>query len=132
MKPRVIGYLVTTTLVTLAFVGSGIANLLRAEHVLGDMMRLGYPVYFMTILGTWKVLGALTIAAPRLPRLKEWAYAGILFDLTGAALSRAASGDGPEHIAPPLMIAAMALVSWSLRPEGRRLPDVSRGAGTHP
>ena len=51
------------------------------------IVHLGYPLYFITIIGFWKVLGAITLLAPGFPRLKEWAYAGIFFDLTGAAAS---------------------------------------------
>ena len=81
-------YLVATAVAALAFIGSGMANVLRLEHVAHDMLRLGYPPYFMTVLGFWKVLGGLVVALPKLPRLKEWAYAGMTFDLTGAAASR--------------------------------------------
>ncbi|MGH7440466.1 MAG: DoxX family protein, partial [Polyangiaceae bacterium] len=79
------------------------------------------PPYFLTILGTWKVLGAIVVAAPRLPRLKEWAYAGMIFDLTGAAASRAFMGDGAPTVVVPLAIAGVVLASWSLRPASRRL-----------
>jgi hypothetical protein len=85
------------------------------------MAHLGYPRYFLTILGTWKILGAIVVCAPRLPRLKEWAYAGMIFDLTGAAASRAFMGDGAPMVVVPLAIAAVVLASWSLRPSSRRL-----------
>jgi uncharacterized membrane protein YphA (DoxX/SURF4 family) len=121
MKARSIAYLVTTALVVLAFVGSGVANLLRVEHVAHDMLRLGYPTYFMSVLGIWKLLGALVVALPSLPRLKEWAYAGMCFDLTGAAASRAASHHEVATVVVPLVLAAAALVSWRLRPAQRVL-----------
>ena len=121
MNSRSVAYLVTTALVVLAFVGSGVANLLRVEHVAHDMLRLGYPTYFMSVLGTWKVLGALAVALPGLPRLKEWAYAGMCFDLTGAAASRAASHDEAVTVVVPLVLAAAVLVSWRLRPPQRML-----------
>ena len=121
MNPRIVAYLVTTALVVVAFVGSGVANLLRVEHVAHDMLRLGYPTYLMSVLGTWKVLGALVVALPSLPRLKEWAYAGMCFDLTGAAASRAASHDEIVTVVVPLVLAAAVLVSWRLRPAQRVL-----------
>jgi uncharacterized membrane protein YphA (DoxX/SURF4 family) len=121
MKPKVIGYWSTTALVALAFVVPGIGNLVHAPQIAHDMARLGYPSYFLTILGAWKILGAIAITVPRFPRLKEWAYAGMVFDLTGAAVSRAASGDGVGGILPPLAIAAMVITSWALRPRSRRL-----------
>ena len=112
----------TTLLVVLAFVGSGLANLFHATHVAADMGHLGYPSYFMTILGTWKVLGAIAVGAPGFPRVKEWAYAGMMFDLTGAAASRSATGDGAMQILVPLGIAILVAVSWATRPTSRRLP----------
>jgi hypothetical protein len=83
------------------------------------MRALGYPAYFLTILGVWKVLSAPALLAPRLPRLKEWAYAGIFFDLTGAAASHAFSGESPGKIAAPLVLLLIAAASWALRPPSR-------------
>lgn len=123
---RVLGYWAATGVVTIAFVGSGIANLVHAPHVAVDMAHLGYPSYFLTVLGSWKILGALAITAPGLPRLKEWAYAGMMFDLTGAAISRAVSGDGALGVIPPLVVAIFVIASWSLRPEGRALREPAR------
>jgi DoxX-like family len=69
----------------------------------------------------WKVLGGIAILVPRFPRLKEWAYAGIVFDLTGASVSHAVSGDGAPNVIVPLLLAAVAFASWSLRPQSRKL-----------
>lgn len=121
LYPRRIAYLISTAVVVLAFAGSGLANLTRAEHLASDMHRLGYPDYFMSILGTWKLLGAITVALPRLPRWKEWAYAGMIFDLTGGAASRAASGDPFHTVVVPLAIACLVVASWALRPAQYRL-----------
>ena len=82
---------------------------------------LGYPAYFVTILGTWKVLGGLAILAPRTPRLKEWAYAGIAFDLTGAAFSHISVGQPVVKAIVPLVILGVAVASWALRPASRVL-----------
>jgi hypothetical protein len=121
MKPGYALYWTTTALLALAFLVPGIGNIIRVSHIASDMAHLGYPPYFLSILGCWKVLGAMAILATGLPRLKEWAYAGMIFDLTGAAASRAAVGDGVVMIVVPLLIAAIALISWSLRPSGRKL-----------
>ncbi len=85
---------------------------------------LGYPMYFFAILGFWKVLGAIAILVPRFPRLKEWAYAGIFFDLTGAAASCAAVGGYGAygfHVIAPLIITGFCVASWALRPESRKI-----------
>ena len=121
MTSRSLAYGVATALVVLVFAGSGLANLVGAEHVVRDMAKLGYPRYFCIVLGTWKVLGALAVAVPRLPRGKEWAYAGMIFDLTGAAASRAASSDGAAAVVIPLGIALIVATSWWLRPLDRVL-----------
>ena len=79
-------------------------------------------MYFFAILGFWKVLGAIAILVPRYPRLKEWAYAGVFFDLTGAAASCAAVGGFGAygfHVLAPLLLAGLALASWWLRPGSR-------------
>jgi uncharacterized membrane protein YphA (DoxX/SURF4 family) len=116
-----IAYWVTTALATAAFAVPGVLNLVHAPHVAEDMAHLGYPPYMLTLLGVWKVLGAIAILAPRLPRIKEWAYAGMIFDLTGAAASRASSGDALPMMVVPLVIAAVVAASWALRPHERRL-----------
>lgn len=87
------------------------------------MVSLGYPVYFVTLIGAWKVLGGLAILAPRLPRLKEWAYAGIAFDLTGATFSQVAVGNPAAKAIVALVLLAIAATSWALRPPSRRLND---------
>jgi hypothetical protein len=84
------------------------------------MVQLGYPVYLLTILGVWKLLGAIALLVPRFPRLKEWAYAGIFFEMTGAAASWALCGDNASALGL-LIFAALALASWALRPRSRIL-----------
>jgi uncharacterized membrane protein YphA (DoxX/SURF4 family) len=117
-----IAYVVTTALLAITLAVAGALELARWAPIVDEAIRLGYPAYLETILGTWKLLGALAIVAPALPRLKEWAYAGIMFDLTGASISHAVAGSGAVKIATPLALLALAFASWALRPEGRRLP----------
>jgi DoxX-like family len=114
-------YWTTTILIALALCSGGAAYLFRAEAPLRGMAELGYPAYFVTNLGVWKVLGALAIVAPGFPRLKEWAYAGIAFDLTGAALSHVAAGQPLVRAIAPLALLAIAAVSWALRPATRKI-----------
>ncbi len=128
MTTASVSYWIATTLVAIAFLLPGVGNLLHTQQIARDMAHLGYPSYFLTVLGSWKVLGAIAISIPRFPRLKEWAYAGMIFDLTGAAISRAVSGDGVSGIAPPLAIAALVIVSWALRPRSRRLSPTKPAA----
>jgi hypothetical protein len=125
MKGKMIAYWITTILVAF-FIGSGgaaqIAQYLGNRH--GVVPLLGYPMYFFGILGFWKVLGAIAILVPRYPRLKEWAYAGIFFDLTGAAASCAAVGGYGAygfHVIAPLVLTGLTVASWALRPESRTI-----------
>ena len=117
-------YWIATGLVFLAFLAGGITDAIGGDQVRDGMAHLGYPAYVATLLGAWKLLGAIAIVAPGLPRLKEWAYAGILFDLTGAAVSHASSGDPAGKVVLPLVILAVAAVSWALRPSTRVLGEV--------
>jgi hypothetical protein len=93
------------------------ADILHAPMMMASLERLGYPVYLATILGVWKLLGAAAITAPGLPRLREWAYAGMFFNLTGVALSHAASGDPLKDILVPLGLLVLVLISMGLRSE---------------
>ena len=124
MKTKSIVYWTTTILVAF-FMSGGVAQLVQYRaNPHGVVPALGYPMYFFAILGIWKVLGAIAILVPRYPRLKEWAYAGIFFDLTGAAASCAwVGGYGAYgfHVIAPLMIAGITVASWALRPESRRI-----------
>ena len=117
----------TTILGPASFVIGGVLNLTQASRATDSLSHLGYPAYFAWILGAGKLLGALAIVAPGLPRLKEWAYAGFFFDLTSAAFSRAMVGDGMVDIIAPLGFLALVLASWWLRPASRRL---NAAAGT--
>jgi uncharacterized membrane protein YphA (DoxX/SURF4 family) len=122
IKTRKIAYFSTTTLLALGFLVGGALDIGQPPAVVQTMQHLGYPAYFAALIGVWKVSGALAIVAPGLPRLKEWAYAGMFFDLIGALVSHGAVGDGADKLAPPLVFLALGLASWALRPEGRRLP----------
>ena len=121
MKSKAIGYWVTTGIIALLIGSGGIMQVMRRADAVAGIAKLGYPVYFVVLLGVWKVLGALAILAPRLPRLKEWAYAGIFFDLTGASVSHAASGSSAGNVLGPAIFAVVAIASWALRPESRTL-----------
>jgi uncharacterized membrane protein YphA (DoxX/SURF4 family) len=121
MRTKVIAYWTTTAILAFVWLTGGAADLAHRPETVEGMVRLGYPLYFVTILGFWKLLGAIAVLAPRFPRLKEWAYAGTFFELTGAVVSQAASGDSVVHIIVPGFFAACAVASWALRPESRRL-----------
>lgn len=135
MKNRNLPYWITTGLFALALTGSGLMTLTRQAPLAAAYQHLGYPLYFMTLLGAAKLLGVATLLAPGLPRLKEWAYAGFTINLVSAAYSHLAAGDPPGTAVAPLVLLALALASWRLRPEGRALPSPradERAAGVSP
>jgi hypothetical protein len=109
-------YWLATATAAAAYVAIGTADLSHSPAMLIGLAHLGYPLYLATILGVWKLLGAAAITVPGVPRLKEWAYAGMFFNLTGAALSHAASGDSANHILVPIALLVLVLISMSLRP----------------
>src|SRR4029079_6097904 len=116
MMMRRIAYWVTTVLTAFVFLSGGAADIARPSFVMEGMTHLGYPAYFVLILGVWKVLGGVAVLAPRLPLLKEWAYAGMAVDLTLPAASHAEVGDPAGKVVPPLIILGIVAASWALRP----------------
>lgn len=122
---HIIAYWVTTALVVFELALGGAWDVLRVPQVRGLIERLGYPPYFLVILGIWKLLGAVALVIPKFPRLKEWAYAGVFFDLSGAVASLCVSGiTDAGTIAYPLLMTGIAVASWALRPPSRRLCQV--------
>lgn len=115
-------YWVTTALLALELVVGGVWDVLKVPQVQVIIDRLGYPSYFLVILGIWKLLGAVAVIIPRFPRLKEWAYAGVVFDLTGALASNLSSGiTDTGTLAYLLLMMAVTASSWALRPASRRI-----------
>jgi uncharacterized membrane protein len=114
-------YWVTTALLALELVLGGVWDVLRVPQVHVIIDRLGYPPYFLVILGIWKLLGAVALIVPRLARLKEWAYAGVIFDLTGALASNLASGvTDTGTLSFLLLMMGVTATSWASRPASRR------------
>lgn len=131
-RARTIGYWVTTAWVALSMGGGGIAHVMHVPATEAGFIALGYPLHVVTLLGIWKVLGAIALLVPKFPRLKEWAYAGFVFDLTGAAFAWAATGasdadvSNTGHIVAALVGLPLVFASWALRPASRKLPDPPR------
>jgi hypothetical protein len=121
MHTRHLAYWATTALLVFVLLSGGIGELLHLWGTLDTVSVLGYPAYVLTILGAWKVLAAIALLAPGFPRLKEWAYAGIVFSMTGAAASHVFAADyGPFafHVVVTLGLALVALAARALQPPG--------------
>lgn len=126
-KAKMIAYWITTALVVFCMTG-GIFELLGLKTTNDGIMRLGYPQYIIPLLGLGKVLAILAILSPGFPRLKEWAYAGILFNMIGATVSHIAHDDGVGIVVVTVAIAAITMTSWALRPQNRRFGDPLKGS----
>ena len=121
-RRRIIVYWISTALVVFELVLGGAWDVLRVPQTRALIERLGYPSYFLVILGIWKLLGAVALVIPGFPRLKEWAYAGVIFDLTGAIASLSVSGlIDAGSLAYPMVMTGVAVASWALRPPSRRM-----------
>ena len=132
MKGRTIGYWTATVLTALVFGSGGIFQLLGQPGAVAGIRNLGYPAHFIILLGAWKLLGALAVLAPRSPRLKEWAYAGMLFDLTGASVAHAAAGDPLGNVVAPILLLGIVMASWALRPQERAIAGAPLRPATIP
>jgi hypothetical protein len=119
-RTKTIAYWATTGVLVFCMTG-GIFELLGVKMTVDGIMKLGYPSYIIPALGLGKVLAILTILWPGLPRLKEWAYAGVFFNMAGAVVSHVAHHDAAWSVVVTVTIAGVTLTSWALRPEDRRL-----------
>ncbi|MGG1517672.1 DoxX family protein [Paenibacillus oryzisoli] len=120
-KIKLIAFWVTTILGPASFVIGGFLFMTHGDQQVETLTKLGYPEYVLTILGIWKLLAVIAILVPRFPRLKEWAYAGFFFELSGAAASHLFAGDGFAVAAQPIGFLVLVMASWALRPPSRRL-----------
>lgn len=121
MKKRTrIIYWIATAWLALGMVSTGIVQLIRLPSEVDNFTQLGYPIYLLTLLGVWKILGTVTVLMPKFPLLKEWAYAGFFFVMSGAIISNLASGNPVSSIVPSLLLLILTVVSWVSRPAHRK------------
>lgn len=119
MNAKQIGYWLSLVLFSIAMGFGGIADLMKSPEIMESIKKLGYPEYLVLILGVWKIGGVIAIPLPGFGLLKEWAYAGFFFDLTGASVSHAMVEDGAAKVIIPLVILSIGGCSWFLRPAAR-------------
>lgn len=125
-------YWISTLWLALGMLATGTLQLFKAQApgalappgVFG-IQHLGYPVYFLTILGVWKILGVAALLIPKFPLLKEWAYAGFFFIMSGAIFSHVAVSDPVKELFPSLLLLILTLLSWHFRPADRKIIAVS-------
>jgi len=114
-------YWIATVWLSLGMVSTGIVQIIRMDEEVKKMNELGYPVYFLTIIGVWKILGVVAVLVPGLPLVKEWAYAGFFFLMTGAIFTHIAVGDEAMEYFGPSLLLVLTIVSWYFRPNERKL-----------
>lgn len=125
-KGKLITYWAATTLLSFGMLGSGLAQIAQAKEMLELITPLGYPSYFLYIIGVWKVLAVIAILTPGFKLVKEWAYAGLFFVMTGALVSHLASGHYDiGEIIGPLMQTIFIILSWYFRPDNRKITNYS-------
>ena len=125
-KRNKIIYWTATGWLALGMLSTGIVQILKMDEEVRNITQLGYPAYFLTILGIWKMLGVAAILIPKFPLLKEWAYAGFFFAMSGATISRILAGNPMTEIFPSLLLLVLTLISWYFRPAERKLIPVTQ------
>lgn len=119
-KRNKIIYWVSTLWLALGMLSTGVVQVIHLDEEVVMMNRLGYPGYFLTILGVWKILGVIAVVIPKFPLIKEWTYAGFFFAMSGAIFSHIASGDGSAEFFGPILLLVLTVLSWYFRPADRK------------
>jgi len=127
-KRNKIIYWVATLWLALGMTSTGIVQLLKVEGEIEFILRLGYPAYFLTLLGISKLLGVVAVLVPKFPLLKEWAYAGFFFTMIGALFSHVAMNSPVGEILPPVLLLTLTVLSWYFRPADRKVIPVIQPA----
>ena len=118
-------YWIATGWLALGMTSTGIVQIIKMKEEVDMMAHLGYPLYFLTIIGVWKILGVIAILIPKFPLLKEWAYAGFFFAMSGAVFSHLVAGDGAKEFFGPVLLIILTVVSWYFRNEDRKIISVN-------
>lgn len=120
-KRNKIIYWIATLWLALGMISTGIVQLLQVKEETDLITNLGYPVYFLPLLGIWKILGVVVVLIPKFPLVKEWAYAGFFFAMSGAIYSHVAANSSVSDMFGPLLLLALTVLSWYFRPANRKL-----------
>lgn len=126
-KSHKIIYWVSTIFLSFGMTAGGIQQLLQVGGYVEIVTGLGYPLYLLSILGAWKLLGVIAILIPKFPVVKEWAYAGFFFAMSGAAISHITYGQPFVEAVPSLVLLTMTVVSWYFRPADRKVKELIWG-----
>ncbi|AZB11284.1 DoxX family protein [Chryseobacterium sp. G0162] len=120
-KRKRIIYWIFTLWMALGMISTAIVQLMKNKDELANFTNLGYPAYLMTIIGVWKILGVIAILIPKQLLLKEWAYAGFFFVMSGAVISHLIVGDIAGRTFPAVLLFVLVIISWYFRPANRKI-----------
>jgi uncharacterized membrane protein YphA (DoxX/SURF4 family) len=119
-KRNKIIYWIFTLWMSLGMVSTAVVQLLKHKDEVTNFTNLGYPLYLMAIIGIWKILGVIAVLIPKRPLLKEWAYAGFFFVMSGAIISHIIVNDPFSKIFPAVLLFVLVIISWYFRPVDRK------------
>ena len=125
-KVKTIIYWIVTIFMCFGMGSGGVAQLLKVKETVEGVTHLGYPSYILTLFGIWKILGVIAVLVPKFPLVKEWAYAGFFFLMTGALFSHVSSGDSLGESFGSIMLTVLIVLSWYLRPADRKIASVNQ------
>jgi len=125
-KRNKIIYWIVTIWLALGMLSTAVVQLMKIPEEVDMMTTLGYPIYILMILGIWKILGVVAILVPKFPLVKEWAYAGFFFIMSGAVISHLAIGDAAKTLFGPLLLIVLTVASWYFRPPNRKIISINQ------
>lgn len=128
-KTKKVIYWIATLWLSLGMVSTGLVQLFKGKGGAGGLdsvTQLGYPVYILTLLGIFKLLGTIAILVPKFALIKEWAYAGFFFLIVGAIFSHIATGFSLQYLIPCFLLLVLTLLSWYLRPDSRKIVSLNQ------
>lgn len=125
-KTNKIIYWTSTIFLSFGMLAGGIQQMLQIGGYNEIITQLGYPLYLLSILGTWKILGVIVILMPKKILIKEWAYAGFFFVMSGAMISHIAVGQSIAEALPSIILLLVTVISWSFRPNDRKIIELQK------
>jgi len=124
-KKKLMWYWIITVILSFCLFSGGMAQAVQVKGVIDGFKPLGYPTYFISLIGIWKMLGIIAILVPGFKLLKEWAYAGLFFVMSGAVISHIASDHVTIQIIAPVLLTIFIILSWYLRPANRKITSIN-------
>ncbi|MFA7472248.1 MAG: DoxX family protein [Spirosomataceae bacterium] len=116
-----LAYWIVTIFLCFGMTAGGLQQTFQVGGYNEIVTSLGYPLYMLSFIGIWKLLGVIVILIPGYTLVKEWAYAGFFFVMSGAFLSHFIAGQGLMEALPSIILCTATVLSWYLRPAHRKI-----------